>query len=117
MKLVLKQAWSPGMNDPGQTYPEIYITQMTDNPGAGNFGFIYEAGAFVSITDASGNTTTVWQKGPGMLSQIAQVSGADYQAAIKAAPINASDSAYQSIRRILYSKLIAGGLAGTITDS
>lgn len=117
MKLVLTTPWSPGMNDPGKTYTTVYITQMTDNPAAGNFQFIYEAGEFVTLTDVNGNTVSVWQKGPGMISQYAQVSGADYVAATKATALNVADSAYQSIRRILYAKLIAGGLAGTITDS
>lgn len=116
MKLVLKQPWSPGMNDPGKTYPSVYITQMVDNRSGANFQFIYEAGQFVTVTDADGNATSVWQKGDGMLSQIATVAGDDYVAATKAAPINTTDSAYQSILRILYTKLISGGLAGTITD-
>lgn len=117
MKLVLTTPWSPGMNDPNKTYSTVYITQMTDNPAAGNFQFIYEAGEFVTVTDASGATATVWQKGPGMISQYAQVTGPDYVAATKASALNSTDSAYQAIRRILYTKLINNGLAGTITDS
>lgn len=117
MKLVLSTPWNPGMNDPGNTYPQVYITQMTDNRTAGNFQFIYEAGQFVSVTDPAGNTSLVWQKGPGMLSQMAQVAGADYVAATQASPLKATDSAYASIMRILYTKLISGGLAGTIADT
>lgn len=117
MKLVLTTPWNPGMNDLGNSYPQVYITQMTDNRTAGNFQFIYEAGQFVSVTDADGTSTPVWQKGPGMLSQVAQVSGADYVAATQASPLKATDSAYASIMRILYTKLINGGLAGTIADT
>lgn len=117
MYLKLTNPYDPGMNDPNNTYPCIYITQMTDNPQGGNFQFIYEAGNFAAITDAQGNSSTVWAKGPGMLAQMATVSGNDYVAATKAQPIVSTDSAYQSIRRILYTKLINGGFAGTVTDS
>lgn len=123
MKLTLKTPYDPGMNDPGASYPEVYITQMTDNPGGNNFTFIYEAGRFVTVdgaTSADGTKspdTTVWVKGPGCLSQNAIVAGDDYQAAISAPILNTSDSAYQSIRRILYTKLIAAGLDGEIVDT
>lgn len=117
MYLKLTTPWNPGQNDPGNTYSTIFITQMTDNRTGGNFQFIYEAGNFASITDATGNTASAWQKGPGMLSQMATVSGADYTAATLATPIKATDSAYASIMRILYTKLINAGFAGTIVDT
>jgi hypothetical protein len=123
MKLTLKTPFDPGMNDPGNTYPDVYITQMTDNPGGNNFSFVYEAGSFVTVEgaeDADGvksPDTTVWSKGPGCLSQMATVSNDDYVKATKAPILKATDSAYQSIRRILYSKLIASGLDGEIVDT
>lgn len=114
MKLVLKTPYNPGQNDPGATYPELFITQLTDNRGTGNFQFIFEAGQFVTSDDS---VTPMWQKGPGMLSQIAQVSGDDYTDAIAAPTIIDTDTPYKAIYRILYSTLIDKGFAGEIVDT
>lgn len=117
MYLKLSTEWDPGQNDPsGAKYAALYITQMTDNRTGGNFQFIYEAGDFADVVDAEGNTASTWVKGVGMLSQIATVSGDDYRDAIAANPLVATDSAYQSIIRLLYIKLMTAGFAGTIVD-
>ena len=112
MYLKLTNPYNPGQNDPGQTYPCLYITQLTDSRPSSSFQFIYEAGNFVKMEDG----TVTWVRGPGMLSQIATVDGQDYIDATKAGDIQSSDSAYQSIYRILYTKLIGAGFAGTIVD-
>lgn len=125
MKLKLDTPYDPGMNDPGKTYPELFITTMTDNRAAGNFTFIYEAGSFQDVetasTDSDGNPTkstrSVWVKGPGMISQVATVSGDDYTDATTAAPLVATDTAYGSIIRLLYEKLVKAGFSGTIVDT
>lgn len=117
MYLKLTTPYNPGMNDAGNTYPYLYITQLTDNRTGANFQFIYEAGSFATVTNADKTTSTVWSKGPGMLSQMATVSGQAYTAALAANPSVSTDTAYMSIYRILYSDLIAEGFAGTIVDT
>ena len=125
MKLILTTPYNSGMNDPGKTYPELYVTTMTDNRLAGNFTFIFEAGSFQDVTeksfDADGNvidvTRSVWVKGPGMLSQTATVSGDDYQDAITSPPLEPTDTAYESIIRLLYMKLVKAGFSGTVVET
>lgn len=105
MHLKLTTPWNPGMNDPGATYPIIHITQVTDNRNSGSLSFVYEAGSWASVTDPLGNTVTSWAKGPGMLSQIVTVSGADYVALTKATSLLPTESAYASIVRLLLARL------------
>lgn len=115
MYLKLTSPWNPGQNDPnGATYPVIHITQVTDNRSSATLSFIFEAGSWVSGTDASGNAITCWVKGPGMLSQIASVTGVDYVNLTKATALLTTESAYQSIIRILLTRL-QSTYPGTIT--